>query len=243
MYEDMFKEPSIQDNQKRILISLMHNPLMTFNQLWAKEGRSNKFAYHLKVLVKKELVKKTPKGYSLTTKGKQQVAYLERTTGEQWKFPIVAVIAVITEGEKVLVLQRKKEPFREYWGFHGGKLHATQNLLECAEQAIKEETGLTCDVELKGLLSTRTFQGDDLSYNHQLFVVQATNPTGTLLQETKKGKNRWVTKSDIKDLETLPNIPHLLKIAFGKRFRWVEADRFQENDVFQGITLKRDMVI
>lgn len=36
--------------RRKILLRLIHKPGQTFNELWNKEGQSNKFAYHLKRL-------------------------------------------------------------------------------------------------------------------------------------------------------------------------------------------------
>lgn len=239
------KEPPVQNIQHRILSKLMYNPLLTFNKLWNKEGESNKFAYHLKKLEKEGLVRKAEKGYQLTAKGKKYVTYMEGKTGEVWKFPVIVVTTVILDekNNKILMLERGKEPFRGYWGIHGGKLKFSQYILECAKESILEETGLTCDVKLKGLFSSKTFDGKELAYNHQLFIVKATNPKGKLLKQTNKGRNRWVNRKDIKKLRILPNIPLLISIAMSKRFRWIEADRFQENEMFKGMDVKTNQMI
>ena len=234
---------TFQNIQEKILFLLMYHPAMTFNELWHKEGRSNKFAYHLKVLEKKNLVEKTKDGkYKLTVEGKKQVAYLEENSGKEVEFPIVAVITVIMKDDHYLMLHRTKEPFHGYWGIHGGKLRSTNYILEQAKESIKKETGLTCTVELNGLFSSKSYVDKQYVYNHQLFVVKATNPKGTLLKETKKGANKWVRKDEVKKLKILPNIPHLIKIATGKRFRWIEADRFQEGDQMT-VKVKKDIVI
>ena len=109
-------------------------------------------------------------------------------------------------------------------------------------ESIKKETGLTCDLELKGLFSAKTYIDDDFSYGHQLFIVKASNPQGELINKTEKGENKWVKREDIQKLKILPNIPHLIKIIQSKHFRWIEADRFQEEDNFT-IDIKNDIVL
>ena len=233
---------TVKNNQEKILLLLMYNPAMTFNELWNKEGRSNKFAYHLKVLERRKLVKKAGNGkYELTVDGKKQVAYIDEQNGKKCESPIVAVIALIIKDNKYLMLHRKKEPFHGYWGIHGGKLRSTNYILEQAYESVRKETGLKCDVELKGLFSSKSYVNKEFVYNHQLFIVKATNPRGSLLKETKKGHNKWVKKEDVKQLDILPNIPHLVKIATGKKFRWIEADRFKEGNSFS-IDVKKDIV-
>ncbi|MBI2103171.1 hypothetical protein HYT55_04985 [Candidatus Woesearchaeota archaeon] len=234
----------IKNIESRILTSLMCNPQQTFNELWKKEGASNKFAYHLKVLGKKGLVEKNEIGkYQLTVEGKKSVAHIEQDKGNVCEFPIIAIITLVVKGSQYLLMHRTKEPFYGYWGLHGGKLRSTNYILEQAKESIQRETGLTCDVELKGLFSSKTYVNDKFSYSHQLFIVRATDPKGVLLLKTRKGVNRWVEKKDVTGLKTLPNIPHLIKIATGKRFRWIEADRFQEGNDFTKMDVKKDILL
>ena len=235
-------ESAIDSIPEKILISLMYRQGLTFNELWNKKGRSNKFAYHLKKLMDNGFVTKDDSGkYALTTKGKKRVAYLESLTGDRCELPIVAVIVVVTKGRQVLLINRTKEPFYGYWGVHGGKLRSTNSILEQAKESLKNETGLECNLELKGLFSAKTFT-EDLFYSHQLFIVKGTNPRGELIKKTKKGINQWVRKNEITKLRVLPNIPHLIKIIKGKRFRWIEAERFQKDNKFS-MNVKKDVVL
>ena len=202
------KRVCIENIQQRILCELMHTKIMTFNELWNKEGRSNNFAYHLKKLECDGLVEKSTNGYQLTIDGKKEVAYLESDTGNVCKQPILAVINVIVNEQKgtVLMLDRTKEPFSGYFGLNGGKLCFSKYLLEEARESIKNDTGLKCDVELKGLFSSKTFVDEELTYNHQLFVIKATNHKGNLIEKTRKGDNRWMNLNEVSKVNTLPNI-------------------------------------
>jgi 8-oxo-dGTP pyrophosphatase MutT (NUDIX family) len=138
------------------------------------------------------------------------------------------------------MMRRTKEPFYGYWGFHGGKIKFTQFILECAKQELKEETGLTCDLELKGLHSFKTFNNKELSYNHELFIVKATNPRGRLNKVTREGENAWFTFDEMMRLAMFPDTPLSLKTVQGKGFRHIEAERFQENDTFKKIKVVSD---
>jgi len=44
--------------RQNILRKLMHDPGITFNKLWNKEGTSNSFAYHIKILEEDGLIEK-----------------------------------------------------------------------------------------------------------------------------------------------------------------------------------------
>ncbi|HLC51800.1 MAG TPA: NUDIX domain-containing protein [Candidatus Nanoarchaeia archaeon] len=224
--------------RKRILHNLTYNQSVTFNQLWGKEGESNKFAYHLKKLEKEGLIRKINHYYCLTDEGKKTVAYHTNN-----KMALIVVAIVITEKNKYLMLDRSKEPFYGHVCLHAGKLDFSKYPLEAAEELTKNDTGLTCKFKLKGLFSSKTFENNTQAYNHQILIVKATHPKGDLIKKIKKGTNKWMTLKEIKAAKILPNIPHLIDIAESNRFKWVEMDRFIEKDHFKKISIKRSQII
>ena len=235
----------MKDERKSILIKLMHKQSMTFNELWGKQGESNAFAYHLKVLEEDGLVCKGEKGYSLTHEGKKSAAYIDGETGNTAKFPLVAVIIAVKHPEKdaYLMNYRTKEPFYGYWGFHGGKLKFDQFILECAAEELKQETGLSCSLQPKGIMSIKTYGDGKLSYNHQLVIVRGTSPKGRLVKRTREGENKWVLAKEISELKTFPDIPAIIDIVKGKSFAWVETERTLENDEFKRLGSLRRLKI
>ena len=233
------------DERRKIVRLLMHNPVLSFNELWNKEGRSNKFAYHVKVLEQEGIIEKTVRGYRLANKGKKEAAYIEGATGKENKFPMLGVIIALHDNKnnKFLLLKRTKEPFYGYWSFHGGKLNFEQYIFECAEEKLKKKTGLKCNLVFKGMLSTKTYNNGKLSYNHQLFILKGENSKGKLIEQTTGGKNRWFTKEEINNLKVIPTVPYIVDIVLSKKFRWIEADRFQEDGEFKSIKILKDKLL
>jgi 8-oxo-dGTP pyrophosphatase MutT (NUDIX family) len=231
-------------NAKRsdILGKLMHGRKMTFNELWGNEGESNKFAYHLKVLEEDGFVKKTKDTYCLTHEGKKYCAYIEGGTGKKSEFPLIGVIVVIRDEKtgKVLMSRRTKEPFYGYCGFIGGKMKFSQYIYEAAEAEVFEETGLTCDFELKGIFSSKTYNNESLSYSHQMFILLGKNHKGELIEKTREGENCWASEEEISKMKTFPNVPYSIKMIKGEGFKWIEMDRFQKDDEFIGKKILKD---
>jgi ADP-ribose pyrophosphatase YjhB (NUDIX family) len=219
----------------------MHCPGTQFNALWEQDGPSNAFAYHINILLEDGLIEKTDNKYYLTHEGKKMAAYIDGETGNTAKAPLLTVAIVVVDKEKTLMMRRTKEPFYGYWGFPAGKVKFSQYLLECAREELMEETGLECDLEMKGLFSSKTFSAGELSYNHQMFVVKGTNPRGTLIEKTREGENCWIAFDDILKHNTFPNIHYTLQMALGEGFRWVEADREQKADEFINMTERHNM--
>jgi 8-oxo-dGTP pyrophosphatase MutT (NUDIX family) len=232
----------MKKERREILRKLMHCRGMGFNELWGDEGKSNLFAYHLKVLVEDGLVGKSGDGYCLTHEGKKFSTYVEGTSGKRAKFPAVIVICVIYDEveDRYVFMERTKEPFFGYWCWVGGKMGFDEFVYETAKKEIFEETGLTCDLEFKGILSAKTYSDGELSYNHQIFVVGGRNPVGELKTETREGRNFWLSEEEILEKKVIPSIVDVLEIAKGDGFRWVEMDRLQEGDEFVGKKVLRD---
>jgi len=59
--------------------------------------------------------------------------------------PIVGVGAVVIHGQRVLLVQRGREPLKGEWSLPGGVLELGEELAEGVRREVKEETGL--DVE------------------------------------------------------------------------------------------------
>lgn len=234
------KKISECDNlQDSILQRLMHNPLQTFNQLWNKAGPSNKFAYHVHALEKRGLLAKRDQRYILSQLGKREVAYRKSGTGKRIQSPIVAVAIVVKRGNKYLMQQRMQEPFLGYCGFPSGKIGFEQYIYECAAATLEEETGLQCNLQLRGLFSSKTLASSKLLYNHQLFILSGSAPTGVFKVEGEKGTNKWLTKSELRKENILPNILSLIEIAGGKSFTWMEADRLEVKNNIKSMKVKR----
>ena len=56
--------------------------------------------------------------------------------------PQVAIGAVVTDHDRILLVKRDKEPGKGKWAIPGGSVEAGETLQEAAEREIREETGL-----------------------------------------------------------------------------------------------------
>jgi len=66
------------------------------------------------------------------------------------KVPRLTVDVVISDCEKVVLIQRKNDPFQGAWALPGGFVDYGETVEQAAVREVKEETGL--EVELEGLL-------------------------------------------------------------------------------------------
>jgi len=227
------------DIQKQILLKLIHNPSMTFNELWGKEGESNKFAYHLKKMEEEGLVAKGEDKYGLTTEGKKLSAFIEGDTGEKAAFPTLTVVALVEKEGKLLCQKRLKEPFFGYWGFISGKINFGQNIFECATRDLLEEAGLHAkEWEMKALEQVKTYDEKGLLHHHYLFFVRTTEVS---VEKTHKAENVWMTAEEYKKQSRFPNDGLFDHILPSKETLLMESERRMKDGKFTGGTVQSIM--
>lgn len=193
------------ETQRRIFTRLMHDPRLTFNQLWDRQGESNAFAYHLRKLEEAGLIKKFGEEYGLTAQGRGQSAFLEGETGMRARFPTVAAMLLARRGEDLLCHQRLKEPFRGHWSIPGGKVSFGVNPEDTARMELFEETGLTAgELRLRALEHIKTLEGGELLHHHILYIFETWDPTGALQESVREGRNAWLSADEYRAAKRFP---------------------------------------
>jgi len=59
--------------------------------------------------------------------------------------PIVGVLALVAQGDTVLLARRANPPDQGLWGFPGGRLEIGESLAEAAARELVEETGISAE--------------------------------------------------------------------------------------------------
>lgn len=224
------------DIQRKIILRLIHDPELSFNELWQKQGESNNFAYHLNKLQELSLINKTESGnYKLTLEGQKRSAFIEGDTGTQAQFPTFSIVILAKTGDKYVCQKRLKEPFYGYWGFISGKINFGQNLFECATRDLLEETGLrSTQWILKALEQVKTYDQGKLAFHHYLFHLETDSVSGELIEKTHKAENAWLTLEEYKQKETFPSEKFFQYILPAKTPVLLEAERYMEKGKFVG---------
>ncbi len=220
--------------QRTILLKLIHTPELSFNELWAKEGESNLFAYHVNKLESKNLIAKNQNGkYSLTQEGRTLSAFIEGDTGKKAAFPTFAVIILAKNKNTFLCQKRLKEPFYGMWGFVSGKINFGMNLFECASRDLLEEAGLVAkNWHFRGIEQIKTFEDSKLIHHHYLFWAETSNAEGILKERTHKAENAWLTRDEFfAQKDRFPGTGMFDKVLASEKFILLEAVRESKNGV------------
>lgn len=138
----MNKIPIIKhDIQQNIIASLTTRQYARFRDLRAPNVDSNRFSYHLKLLIKAGFVDKTYEGYTL---GKKGLEYVDRVNTDEMKLriqPKIITMLIIQDGYgKVLLQKRLKQPYIDTWTLPYGKMHINdESVLAAARRESQEK--------------------------------------------------------------------------------------------------------
>ncbi len=115
--------------------------------------------------------------------------------------PAVAVLALIVEDERVLLVQRANDPQKGLWVTPAGFMEWNEDPAEAACREVLEETGL--DVHIDRLLDV--FHTPDDSGLADVVIAYAASIQGGKLQAADDAEDAaWFTRDNLPELAFLP---------------------------------------
>ena len=188
----MFEQAIITHHiQKYIIDVLMFQEVARFRDLRPPKVDTNLFSYHLKLLIKNNIVKKLDSGYTLSTNG---LAYVDRVSvlskAVRTQPKIITMLVIQNSDGDVLLWRRKRQPYINAWTLPYGKLHTDDVSIEAAvqrelsekivitDQAVRHVGDCYIHVNTHGKLLSNTlahvfrFERDDIATNDNLIWVK-----------------------------------------------------------------------
>jgi len=200
-----------------------------FAELNAKDVSNDHFSYHLRKLTKDGYIHKDDAGnYHLTTKGKTAALFLDTQDQKYISQGFVACRVVLcrdNNGVKEYLIQRRsKVPFKGYLAEPGGKILWGETVVESAQRNMFEQTGLECDMELKGQIHIHDLYDNNIVQDKFFFVLKARVVSGTLQDSGPTGTNHWMTEAEIlQDPKVHKGVAEIHKIAAANDFSFCEV--------------------
>src|SRR3954469_1913573 len=115
--------------------------------------------------------------------------------------PAVAVLALITQDDKVLLVQRLNDPKKGLWVTPAGFMEWDEDPAEAARREVQEETGL--DVHIDRLLDV--FHTPDDGGLADVVIAYAASIVGGTLQAADDAQDAaWFTRASLPELAFLP---------------------------------------
>jgi hypothetical protein len=198
------QESSLNSIQAAILRRLFQQEYMRFSELNTDNVPSDQFPYHLRQLVKQNVINKTDDGrYCLSNQGKGRAIMLSTRRDSFIAQAFVAVRVVLkkevqgkdTFYSKSVSSCRIKEPtvHREI-RFCSEKMLVRLPFVQCTH---KLDTA--CMVEFKGIRHIKDVFKGEIMQDKFFFVFAATNPRGDMLPAGPTGRNVWLTLDELKN--------------------------------------------
>jgi 8-oxo-dGTP diphosphatase len=143
--------------------------------------------------------------------------------GDERRFParpIPGVGALIIDHDRILLVERGREPLKGYWSLPGGAVETGDRLEEALRREVREETGL--EIAIVHLLEVfeRIMPGevpDDsrgVEY-HYILIDYICHPTGgTLYASDDASRAEWFTEDEVANLKITEGTPGVIARAF-----------------------------
>ncbi len=199
--------------QSHILNQLIHNPERRYADLKPTEVEGNLFMYHLKTLIRQNLVVKGDDGlYCLTVEGQRYADGLSLETFTSRAQPRIVTLLVVKDiYGQYLFLRRKRQPLLGKVGFPYGKIHLGESIMAAAGRELKEKTGLTASLSHRGDGYITIYEQAEPVSQIMFHLFYGEDPTGDLIDETTAGSVFWA-KPEMIDATYMPSVLDLLRL-------------------------------
>jgi len=126
--------------------------------------------------------------------------------------PIVTVGLIVRSGERVLIVQRGKEPNKGRWSIPGGAVEAGEPLRQAGEREVMEECGIVVRAgTLAGVFETILPDAEGRTRYHYVIIdFHADYVSGDLQPATDVMDARWVTREDLDEVDITERARDLL---------------------------------
>jgi ADP-ribose pyrophosphatase YjhB (NUDIX family)/predicted transcriptional regulator len=195
-------KPQLDPIQFEIITKLITKKSARFSELQPENVENDKFNYHLKFLVMKGLLQKDEMQYSLTIDGRKLISNLN-PQGEVFDlFKASVALFVVkdlgTKDSQILMQKRTRYPFFGDTSSVAGKIKWGERAEDCAKRKLFEETGLSAEFKLFGILRKTRKNSEGLVLEDTIYhSCYAENPTGELIDEQEYGLNFWMPFADV----------------------------------------------
>ena len=127
--------------------------------------------------------------------------------------------AVVLDGDRVVLVQRGREPQKGLWSIPGGALRVGETLEEGACREVREESGFQVSVVERVEVVDRIIRDQQgrVEYHYVLVGFLCRLEGGDLKAADDADAARWISRDALDDIPMTPGTPALVEKAFQLR--------------------------
>lgn len=212
--------------QEKIIKKLGYSDEKAFSEIKG-DVKSNKFAFHIKKLQEKGLIKDTEKGYRLTAHGREILPYFDL---EDVYHPIIVVDLLVFYEDKVYLVPKKNDPLDPFQGDYralSSRISKNDRLEAKAEDIFEKEFGKEPEgIQKCGVFDSQVSFEDGSKQHYLVFYFKIE------IEKEIKGDN-WFKIKSLSSMSLLPGLGGTIKeLKDSKRYFQGKWDLKQAGNSF-----------
>lgn len=203
----------VKKEREQIFKQFLDKTKLKFNEIEKElKIRSNMVSYHLTQMQKEGLLQKKGDFYSLTAAGERYLPIFSHVIGAELGPLPVVLVAVMNKDkqrgkvqEEILLIQRNKRPYKNYWSMIGGKMKLEESFADTALRLVKEKSGLNGKfISINSVLHERV-EGEGMVKHSFILFFTKVEVKELLFKESEHGKLKWFKVKEIVAEKVIPS--------------------------------------
>lgn len=217
---------------------LSENKKLNFNKIAElTKMQSNKLSYQLNLMKENDFVVNEDGQYSLSMKAQQLVPYFSQILKKEVGV-LPVVLGMVRNGDKILLIKRKKMPYKDYWSLIGGKQINGETIAETIEREVLEEAKVNAKFSnFNGVVYERLMENNEFKHSF-VFIITTLNTEENQARQQDEGEVGWFNFDDVVNGKIENVIPSDIEFMKNYSGRKIDIEHIVMNESGEKLSLK-----